>query len=360
MVKGAYCAGLMLVFALVAPGADAAAQARGEVGKSDPKRARALAEANRAKGEARAAEAEIAALDSRKREAVRRAAEAEAADRAVRRRIGELEIEAAQSRAGYERDREIVERLAIAASLANRARVFDRRAAEMEAFVRAAGPAAAGRIRDHAQTLADNRRVREELALARTFLAEARSAIVEERQGIDALLARQRAIRQTQLATALDAEQRARRLARRSRTLREFAQRVHPQGAASTVPGTLGPLRPPAPGVLVRGFGRPTPAGRSATGLTYRTQPGAAVVAPASGVVRYAGLFRSYGQILILALDNDYVIVLAGMESLGARTGEVVAAGQHVGRMAAKPAPELYVEVRHNGRPIDPTRRLAS
>ena len=77
-------------------------------------------------------------------------------------------------------------------------------------------------------------------------------------------------------------------------------------------------------------------------------------------MISYAGLFRSYGQILILDLENGYVIVLAGMAETGVRTGDRVQAGQVVGRMPEAPAPELYVEVRRDGSPIDPSRQFAA
>jgi septal ring factor EnvC (AmiA/AmiB activator) len=274
--------------------------------------------------------------------------------------LKELDFEATQGRAAYARDRRLIERFVIAASLAGRSAAFDRSAAEVEAFVRAAGPAAVARTRDRAAALAENRQVQAELKLALALIGEAREAIVQERRGINTLLARHSAFRQARLAVALDAEHRARRLARQARTLRELAERVQPARSGSLAVPPLEKLRAPAPGTLIRTYGDRISGGRAATGLTYRTQSGAQVVAPASGAIRYAGLFRSYGQILILALDNDYLLVLAGMESVGARAGELVAAGQPVGRMAAKPAPELYVEVRRNGRPINPTGRLAS
>jgi septal ring factor EnvC (AmiA/AmiB activator) len=86
------------------------------------------------------------------------------------------------------------------------------------------------------------------------------------------------------------------------------------------------------------------------------------VVSPASGEVAYAGLFRSYGQVLILNLDGGYALVLTGMETVRARVGEAVLAGQPVGEMSASdtPAPELYVEVRRQGRPINPARWLSA
>jgi septal ring factor EnvC (AmiA/AmiB activator) len=93
-----------------------------------------------------------------------------------------------------------------------------------------------------------------------------------------------------------------------------------------------------------------------------RTRPGAQVVAPASGEVAYAGLFRSYGQVLILNVDGGYAVVLTGLDTINARVGERVRAGQPVGEMSANvtAAPELYVEVRRNGQPVDPGRWLTA
>jgi septal ring factor EnvC (AmiA/AmiB activator) len=84
------------------------------------------------------------------------------------------------------------------------------------------------------------------------------------------------------------------------------------------------------------------------------------VVSPAAGEVSYAGVFRSYGQVLILNLDGGYALVLTGLDSIRARVGDTVRAGQPVGEMTASdtPAPELYVEVRRDGQAVDPGRWL--
>jgi septal ring factor EnvC (AmiA/AmiB activator) len=79
-------------------------------------------------------------------------------------------------------------------------------------------------------------------------------------------------------------------------------------------------------------------------------------------VVGYAGPFRSYGHILIVNLDNGYALVLAGMAEARKRAGDRVETGEIVGQMSrtAEPAPELYVEIRRNGRPIDPSGQFAA
>jgi septal ring factor EnvC (AmiA/AmiB activator) len=112
----------------------------------------------------------------------------------------------------------------------------------------------------------------------------------------------------------------------------------------------------PAQGHISHPYGDRSMGDVPAQGATIRTRAGAQVLAPANAEIAYAGEFRSYGQVLILNLDNGYALVLAGMDSLRARTGERVTGGQIVGEMSASatPAPELYVEVRRDGRTVDP------
>ena len=96
------------------------------------------------------------------------------------------------------------------------------------------------------------------------------------------------------------------------------------------------------------------------------TQSGAIVTAPADGSVLYAGPFRSYGQLLILNAGDGYHVVLAGMSRINVAPGQSVLAGEPVGAMGearvastsasgnANATPELYVEFRKDGKPVDP------
>jgi septal ring factor EnvC (AmiA/AmiB activator) len=83
--------------------------------------------------------------------------------------------------------------------------------------------------------------------------------------------------------------------------------------------------------------------------------------------VLYAGPFRSYGQLLILNAGDGYHVVLAGMGRISVVPGQSVLAGEPVGAMGeagamsasasgnGKTAPELYIEFRKDGKPVDPT-----
>ena len=127
-----------------------------------------------------------------------------------------------------------------------------------------------------------------------------------------------------------------------------------------------GGLALPVSGRLGRRFGADDGAGGTLFGDMVRTQSGAIVTAPVDGTVLYAGPFRSYGQLLILDAGDGYHVVLSGMGKVNVALGQTVLAGEPVGamgetRVASVAAvededtvPELYVEFRHDGRPVDP------
>jgi septal ring factor EnvC (AmiA/AmiB activator) len=124
--------------------------------------------------------------------------------------------------------------------------------------------------------------------------------------------------------------------------------------------GAKGRLFTPVAGRVVQRFGGGGPADLTNQGLLLRTRPGALVIAPHDGAVLYGGPFEGFGQILIIEHGDGYHTLLAGLDRIDLGVGARVLAGEPVGAMANAPqagpgeGPELYVELRHNGDPIDP------
>ncbi|MGB8601318.1 MAG: peptidoglycan DD-metalloendopeptidase family protein [Rhizomicrobium sp.] len=96
--------------------------------------------------------------------------------------------------------------------------------------------------------------------------------------------------------------------------------------------------------------------GADAPGQTFTTLSGAQVVAPADASVLFAGSYQKTGLVLILELANGYDAVLAGLGRIDVHLGDRVLAGEPVGKMPAGAGqpPSLYLELRHNGRGINP------
>lgn len=128
----------------------------------------------------------------------------------------------------------------------------------------------------------------------------------------------------------------------------------------------LGQVSLPVSGRVERGFGDSDGSGGTLQGDMLATHSAAIVTAPVDGSVLYAGPFRSYGQLLILNAGGGYHVVLAGMGRISVVPGQSVLAGEPVGLMGetrvasavafgeADAGPELYVEFRKEGKPVDP------
>jgi septal ring factor EnvC (AmiA/AmiB activator) len=91
-------------------------------------------------------------------------------------------------------------------------------------------------------------------------------------------------------------------------------------------------------------------------GLSYTTQPGAQVIAPADGKVLYAGPYHKNGQVLILEITTGYDAVLAGLGRVTVKPNDQLLAGEPVGNMSPEAADDrLYFELRHGGHGLSPT-----
>jgi septal ring factor EnvC (AmiA/AmiB activator) len=350
----------------------AQAQPRAELSRVERQRAEASAQATRLQREARTAQREVTALTARAAEARRRKAELDAAKAETEARLAALHEQEESETELLAKDRRNLENLLIAAAFAERR--GDRASVQTRMFAGAAAPLVTWRVRASRTAIASARQEQDLAAAERITLAQSALMASAEAEGAQIRLAQQRAVHAALRADAAEAQARARQVAREARTLRELASRVtQPRrstpgaGAGSATASAATVALPtnwlaPTQGRIVRGFGSREGAGPVAQGATLRASAGAAVVAPAAGEIAYAGVFRSYGQVLILNLDNGYALVLTGMDTLRARTGERVAAGQTIGAMSSSdtPAPELYVEVRRNGQPVNPARWLTA
>lgn len=178
---------------------------------------------------------------------------------------------------------------------------------------------------------------------------------------LDALQAGAEAALQKEIAAAEKAHQAARdeEARRRAQERADAARRKMAAMASAAGPGLSdhpppgGGTRPVA-GTLVSGWGSATESG-PATGLTYRTPPGASVRTPCAGHVDFAGPFRTYGQMVILNCGQHYRFIMAGFSALDVATGQGVSKGAPVGHMTSSASSgTLFIQLRHGQKAVNP------
>jgi septal ring factor EnvC (AmiA/AmiB activator) len=229
-------------------------------------------------------------------------------------------------------------------------------AVRAQILARALTPEIEARSKALALQLQSLRALRRQVDAASEDLFKSDSAVAEQRAELEQLIADKIVLQRSLVAQAETAEAKLRELALRSQAPADLLTKLPPGD------DSLGPapdhLIEPVQGRLAARYGEAAYAGAPKEGFTWTTTPGAPVLAPAAGIVEYAGPLKDYGVILILRAGGAYHLVLTGLGAAEAVVGTTVAAGEPIGRMGedAGPGPSLYLEVRKGGEPVDPKR----
>jgi septal ring factor EnvC (AmiA/AmiB activator) len=225
--------------------------------------------------------------------------------------------------------------------------------------------------------ITQDRALRQQIATQQTALHEAMARQTTARDQLQTAIATAQAAQRAASAVQLHAQRAAAANAARARSLggliarlqaaqrqaaaRAAAARIKPFAPAINSPNSSAPrdLRgAPVAGRLIRQFGDQTMAG-PALGDTFATAPSAMVSATCSGRVAFARRFQSYGKLLILSCAGGNDFVIAGVDRFVVQVGQKIVPGQPIAAMAAHGnhgagAPKLYVELRHDGKPVNP------
>jgi septal ring factor EnvC (AmiA/AmiB activator) len=197
-----------------------------------------------------------------------------------------------------------------------------------------------------------------QLTEQKRLVAAAQDNMQDQQRSLDQLIkARQGLLQRTEEQKAAIAAQLV-ALSSGAKDLHQLLDKVAPKqpvkpGATIHAPSNL---KWPVSGNILKRFGDHDADGVVSQGLTFAALPGSPVVAPRAGKVVFAGLFRGYGQILILQHDGGYHSFLSGFGRIDAEMGQEVETGEPLGVLPVKSGakPELYFEWRHNSDPINP------
>ncbi len=163
--------------------------------------------------------------------------------------------------------------------------------------------------------------------------------------------------RTTELSTLQQDEQRLQALLK---SLQQAMRDVPPEGGDFTSLGKLkGKLHWPVAGRIIQPYGAKQASGElQSSGVLIASVAGAEVHAIANGRIAFADWLRGFGLLLIIDHGDGYMSLYGQNRSLykdvGAwvKRGEVVAAA---GSSGGRRQDGLYLELRKNGRPFNPT-----
>ena len=96
---------------------------------------------------------------------------------------------------------------------------------------------------------------------------------------------------------------------------------------------------------------------RSNKGIDFAGREGEAITAAADGKVFFVGLQKGYGNLLIIGHASGFISVYAHNRKVLVAEKQIVSKGQKVAEMGKSDSEsvKLHFEVRHQGKPIDPT-----
>ena len=167
-------------------------------------------------------------------------------------------------------------------------------------------------------------------------------------------------------------QQKVKEISERAKTLSELVTRLEDErtrnqrGArrsnkVAALP-RMGEKQLPLRGVIQTHYDEADTLGAKSKGLSIEGKAGSLIVSPMGGVVRFAGYFKHYGNMVIIEHENGYHSLIAGFEKIDTVVDQSLLAGEPVGTLykgSNGKAPTLYFELRRNGKAVNPAKHFA-
>lgn len=225
--------------------------------------------------------------------------------------------------------------------------------------------------------IADVQKVESELTDEQDKLANATEKLKKDKERMNVLIdERAKNLKNTRKAVSAQ-EAKIASLSREAKDFRDLITRIEKQrkrdqesrtasnnssgrfaGLDTNLPA-IGTGQAPVTGIIKTRYGQKDDIGATSQGVTFQSRPNAVVVAPLGGIVRYAGDFRNYGNIILLEHKNNFHSLVAGLGKIDTFVGQRVDAGEPLGYLPENSG-RLYYELRKNGDPVNPSKKFSN
>lgn len=213
--------------------------------------------------------------------------------------------------------------------------------------------------------LAEVKKVEEEITNQLQVQKQEANKLDRQQDDLAILLQRRQQMYQSTESQRLAEEKEVAELTRKSKNIEDLIRRLKSNNrqkeddddeeASTPLPNHM---LLPVHGKVYTAFGQRDDLGAPSKGITFSTRPGASVVTPLAGIVKFAGPFQKYKQILIVEHKGGYHSLIAGLARIDTVVGASLAAGEPVGVAETSGSPRVYYELRRNGKPVNPQRSL--
>ena len=214
--------------------------------------------------------------------------------------------------------------------------------------------------------LAEIKKIENDITSQQKVQAQEASKLDKQQGSLAVLLDQRQKMYKSTESQRIAQEQEVTELTQKSKNIEDLIQRLKEKskkrtndnersgGDARYLSNMLLPVR----GKVHTAFGERDSLGAPSKGMEFSTRPGASVVTPLAGIVKFAGPFQKFKQILIVEHKGGYHSLIAGLAQIDTVVGASLSAGEPVGVADTSGSPRVYYELRYNGKPVNPQSSL--
>ncbi|MGB0719695.1 MAG: murein hydrolase activator EnvC family protein, partial [Bdellovibrionales bacterium] len=240
-------------------------------------------------------------------------------------------------------------------------------------------PALNTQMKEIRTKLDEMKTIRASLNIKRSDVLKTAKTLAAQQEELNALVQKREGLYASVQDDIKDRQAKVKEISAQAKTLAELVQKLEreraeaakkrdesrPQSIARAPRATplpqAGKPQLPLQGIITTAYNENDALGAKSKGLSIEGRGGALIVAPMGGTVRFAGHFKSYGNMVILEHTGGYHSLIAGLEKIDTVVDQNVSAGEPIGTLYQSShgkAPSLYYELRYNGKAVDPAKKF--